>query len=147
MDLLIEFARIDMGIACVIENFVRRELEDGSLIRLPIPTAFPSRREPPLPYHSPASPGHETCLHGTRPPRVLRAGRLPAEFPDRRLCIWDSAKQGISRFLHAFYHTIFRCCQLHIDYSFPGFPLRIYLQSFLPQAACSHGSARSLLPL
>ncbi len=44
MDLLIEFARIDMGIACVIENFVRRELEDGSLIRLPIPTAFPSRK-------------------------------------------------------------------------------------------------------
>lgn len=44
MDLLIEFARIDMGIACVIENFVRKELEDGSLIRLPLPIAFPSRK-------------------------------------------------------------------------------------------------------
>ena len=44
MDLLIEFAKIDMGIACVIENFVVKELADHSLIRLPLPIDIPSRK-------------------------------------------------------------------------------------------------------
>ncbi|MBD5516201.1 MAG: LysR family transcriptional regulator [Lachnospiraceae bacterium] len=44
MDLLIEFAKIDMGIACVIENFVVKELTDHSLIRLPLPIDIPSRK-------------------------------------------------------------------------------------------------------
>jgi len=34
MDLLIDFARIGLGIACVIREFVKEELEEGSLIEL-----------------------------------------------------------------------------------------------------------------
>lgn len=44
MDLLIEFAKIDMGIACVIENFVEKELADRHLIRLPLPVCIPPRK-------------------------------------------------------------------------------------------------------
>ncbi|MGI6008010.1 MAG: LysR family transcriptional regulator [Ruminococcus sp.] len=36
MDLLIEFARIGLGIACVIKQFVTRELESGELIEIPL---------------------------------------------------------------------------------------------------------------
>ena len=42
MDLLIEFARIGLGIGCVIKDFVRKELEEGSLIEIPL--ASPIRR-------------------------------------------------------------------------------------------------------
>jgi len=38
MDLLIEFAKIGLGIACVIKDFVKKELEKGELIELPLPT-------------------------------------------------------------------------------------------------------------
>lgn len=44
MDLLIEFAKIDMGIACVIENFVSKELAQQSLVRLPLPIDIPPRK-------------------------------------------------------------------------------------------------------
>ncbi len=44
MDLLIEFARIDMGIACVIGNFVKKDLESGTLIRLPLAAPVPGRK-------------------------------------------------------------------------------------------------------
>lgn len=44
MDLLIDFAKIDMGISCVIENFVRKELNEQSLIRLPLPVNIPPRK-------------------------------------------------------------------------------------------------------
>ncbi len=44
MDLLIEFAKIDMGIACVISDFVRDELENGKLIRLKSPVPIPKRK-------------------------------------------------------------------------------------------------------
>ncbi len=44
MDLLIEFAKIDMGIACVIENFVHKELDERSLISLPLPLSIPPRK-------------------------------------------------------------------------------------------------------
>lgn len=44
MDLLIEFAKIDMGIACVIENFIHKELSEHSLISLPLPLYIPSRK-------------------------------------------------------------------------------------------------------
>lgn len=37
MDLLIEFARIGLGIACVIQEFVEKELETEELIQVPIP--------------------------------------------------------------------------------------------------------------
>ena len=36
MDLLIEFAKTGLGIGCVIREFVREELKDGSLIELPL---------------------------------------------------------------------------------------------------------------
>ncbi len=44
MDLLIEFARIDMGIACVIGNFVKKELDDNLLIKLPLAAPVPKRK-------------------------------------------------------------------------------------------------------
>ena len=44
MDLLIEFARIDMGVACVISEFVKEDLEQGKLIRLKSPVTIPPRK-------------------------------------------------------------------------------------------------------
>lgn len=43
MDLLIEFAKIDLGITCVISNFIADELENGELIRLPFSITIPKR--------------------------------------------------------------------------------------------------------
>lgn len=39
MDLLIEFAKIGLGVACVIRQFVEKELEEGTLVEVPL--AFP----------------------------------------------------------------------------------------------------------
>ncbi len=36
MDLLIDFARISVGVACVIKNFVKEDLENGTLIEIPL---------------------------------------------------------------------------------------------------------------
>ena len=44
MDLLIDFARLGLGIACVIRSFVKRELEAGPLISLPLEAEIPKRR-------------------------------------------------------------------------------------------------------
>lgn len=44
MDLLIEFAKIGLGVGCVIKEFVAKELSDGSLIEIPLATPI-SRRE------------------------------------------------------------------------------------------------------
>ena len=44
MDLLIEFAKIDLGIACVIKNFVRDELAEGKLVQLKMPVSIPARK-------------------------------------------------------------------------------------------------------
>lgn len=44
MDLLIDFVKIDLGIACVISDFVRSELECGELIRIKSPTVIPKRK-------------------------------------------------------------------------------------------------------
>lgn len=44
MDLLIEFAKIGLGVACVIDSFVKKELEDGTLIRFPMPAPIPARK-------------------------------------------------------------------------------------------------------
>lgn len=44
MDLLIEFAKIGLGIACVIEDFVKEELANGTLIRLPLDAPIPKRK-------------------------------------------------------------------------------------------------------
>lgn len=58
MDLLIDFAKIGLGVACVIKDFVEKELEEGSLVQLhtkePIPSrqigfAFSGKRQPTLP--------------------------------------------------------------------------------------------------
>lgn len=43
MDLLIEFARIGLGIACVIREFVKEELLEGTLVEVSFPLSFPSR--------------------------------------------------------------------------------------------------------
>lgn len=43
MDLLIEFARIGLGIACVIREFVEQDLSQGTLVELPLPEPIPSR--------------------------------------------------------------------------------------------------------
>lgn len=44
MDLLIEFAKISMGVACVISNFVKKELEEGILIPFPMAEPIPKRK-------------------------------------------------------------------------------------------------------
>lgn len=49
MDLLIEFAKIDLGIACVIRNFVEEELQQGILMEIPLKHSI-SRRKIGLVY-------------------------------------------------------------------------------------------------
>lgn len=44
MDLLIDFVKINLGISCVIEDFVKKELENGTLIRFPLPFSIPKRK-------------------------------------------------------------------------------------------------------
>jgi DNA-binding transcriptional LysR family regulator len=43
MDLLIDFAKIGVGVACVIKNFISNELADGSLIEIPLKYPIPTR--------------------------------------------------------------------------------------------------------
>ena len=43
MDLLIEFARIGLGVACVIREFVEKELTEQELIQVPVSLEFPPR--------------------------------------------------------------------------------------------------------
>ncbi|MBR4982049.1 MAG: LysR family transcriptional regulator [Lachnospiraceae bacterium] len=43
MDLLIEFAKIDLGIACVIREFVQKELDSEELIEVSLEEAIPKR--------------------------------------------------------------------------------------------------------
>ena len=44
MDLLIDFAKIDMGISCVIRSFVEKDLENGSLMQIDIAPPIPRRK-------------------------------------------------------------------------------------------------------
>ena len=44
MDLLIEFARIGMGAACVIREFVQADLDGGNLVEVPLGIRFPAGR-------------------------------------------------------------------------------------------------------
>lgn len=44
MDLLIEFAKSGLGVACVIDDFVKNELAAGSLIPFPISKEIPKRK-------------------------------------------------------------------------------------------------------
>ena len=43
MDLLIEFAKIDLGMACVIKEFIQRELNEGTLVEIPLKRPFAKR--------------------------------------------------------------------------------------------------------
>jgi DNA-binding transcriptional LysR family regulator len=43
MDLLIEFAKIGMGIGCVIKDFVQKELDQGDLVLVPLGTEIKKR--------------------------------------------------------------------------------------------------------
>ncbi|MDO4324369.1 MAG: LysR family transcriptional regulator [Lachnospiraceae bacterium] len=43
MDLLIQFAQISLGIACVIREFVQTELDEGILVEVPVGIPFPKR--------------------------------------------------------------------------------------------------------
>lgn len=36
LDLLIEFSKIGVGVGCVIKNFVKKELEEGTLVEIPL---------------------------------------------------------------------------------------------------------------
>lgn len=55
MDLLIDFARIGVGVACVIKNFVREDLENGTLMEIPL--GFPiHKREVVFAYKTTTKP-------------------------------------------------------------------------------------------
>lgn len=55
MDLLIDFARIGVGVACVIKNFVREDLENGTLVEIPL--GFPiHKREVGFAYKTTTKP-------------------------------------------------------------------------------------------
>ena len=43
MGLLIDFAKIGVGVACVIKNFVAKELTKGKLVELPLALPIPKR--------------------------------------------------------------------------------------------------------
>ena len=43
MDLLIDFAKIGVGVACVIRSFVLGELEQGALVEIPLEVPIPKR--------------------------------------------------------------------------------------------------------
>ena len=43
MGLLIDFAKIGVGVACVIKSFVSRELTKGKLVEIPLEIAIPKR--------------------------------------------------------------------------------------------------------
>ena len=54
-DLLIDFARIGVGVACVIKNFVREDLENGTLMEIPL--GFPiHKREVGFAYKTTTKP-------------------------------------------------------------------------------------------
>ena len=55
MDLRIDFARIGVGVACVIKNFVREDLENGTLVEIPL--GFPiHNREVGVAYKTTTKP-------------------------------------------------------------------------------------------
>jgi len=51
MDLLIEFAKISLGIACVIREFVNKDLDSGRLLEIPLKTPI-RKREIGFAYHT-----------------------------------------------------------------------------------------------
>lgn len=61
MDLLIEFARIGVGVACIIKNFVHQDLADGTLVELPLTIPIP-KREVGFAYRSNTKPSKSLTL-------------------------------------------------------------------------------------
>lgn len=55
MDLLIEFAQIGVGVACVIKSFVKEDLADGSLVEIPLGIPI-HKREVGFAYRTNAKP-------------------------------------------------------------------------------------------
>lgn len=53
MDLLIEFAKIGLGIGCVIKEFVQKELNNGTLVEIPLEVSI-NKRTIGLAHHSSA---------------------------------------------------------------------------------------------
>ena len=51
MSLLIDFAKIGVGVACVISSFVEKELKEGTLLEIPLGIGIPSR-EVGFAYHT-----------------------------------------------------------------------------------------------
>ena len=43
MDLLIEFVKIGLGVACVIRELVQKELDSGRLVEIPLAPPIPKR--------------------------------------------------------------------------------------------------------
>ncbi len=43
MDLLIEFAKVGIGLSCVVRDFVKQELESGQLVEIPLELPIPTR--------------------------------------------------------------------------------------------------------
>ena len=43
MELLIDFARIDLGVACIISDFIREDLQKQRLMEIPLPAVIPPR--------------------------------------------------------------------------------------------------------
>lgn len=55
MDLLIDFARISVGIACVIREFVEKDIQNGTLVEIPL-TPKPAKRKIGFAYMSSRKP-------------------------------------------------------------------------------------------
>ena len=92
MDLLIEFAKIHLGVACVIRQFVRQELTDGSFMEIPLPSPI-EKRSVGFVYKSQQNASHALhqflTFYNTATLRPLSAplyntrcrSALPAEYP------------------------------------------------------------------
>ena len=55
MDLLIEFAKIGLGIGCVIKELIQKELDNGILVEIPLEIPI-HRRTIGFSYHRPTRP-------------------------------------------------------------------------------------------
>ncbi len=76
MDLLIDFARIGVGVACVIKNFVKDDLETGALVEIPL--GFPiHKREVGFAYKTSSKPSKSLA-------EFIRFYKLHTSFSDEK---------------------------------------------------------------
>lgn len=76
MDLLIDFARIGVGVACVIKNFVKKDLESGTLVEIPL--GFPiHKREVGFAYKTSSKPSKSLA-------EFIRFYKLHTSFSDEK---------------------------------------------------------------